>query len=791
MTTRDGQLRAGMAAVATAILLGCLCLCASAAATGDASASSCRPETEASPGFRGFMADCRAYELVSPAFGAGAIASGVKNQAPPMSPEGENLLAVSFGAFAGTEELKQEGSEEFGEIYQFSRTPLGWVAEPQDPPANLYPFHAVQVWSGEDLGRSIWKVPSPVGAGEEPELYWFRRNVGEYVLREGRERFVPIGPLVAPGHEVSGGLGPSFIEGASVDLEHIAFSVADGDKQLWPGDGTVEGRSLYEYRGTAGGEPVLVGVRNEGAAPWQAGAAHLNEGAQLISECGTEYDGMSADGDQVLFTAHNQEGCTGIQPEASELYARVDGSRTVPISRPSRVDCATCDTSETAVPAVFTGASAEGDRVFFATEAKLFAGVKGETGTNLYEYDFEGPFGDRVKLVAPDVTPITPGGFGQEERVADVAKDGTRVYFQATVELVGPQVNNQNGNGETAEGALKAGAAVLLYVYDSESGVESFVGGARVAVEPPPYFSGIEPEPFKSLDMTADGEFLAFETATDLRGTGDTSTVPQVFEYDAVKGTVTRVSRGQRAPGGFECPSTGTVQEGYDCDGNTGVGEDAPRIVQHAVNSVSEAGTVVFTSELPLTPGAVQGRRYYNEENTLQETSENVYEYRAGQVYLTSSGDEPLPPHFSDPQTQTRLFGIDESGRNIFFASVDPLVPQDTDTQSSWYDAREEGGFPAPAISLKCKGEECQGGVPGAPALSSPGSAPGVGSVNASSGGVTAKEIVLPAKSAAAIKAEKLRSALRACRRLKVGKRHRCEVSARVKFGPKTKKKKG
>lgn len=154
-------------------------------------------------GFRNALPDCRALELVSPAYGGGAIATGPHNQAPDISPDGEHLLAITLGAFAGTEELSQEGSEELGEFYEFSRTSAGWSAEPQDPPATLYPFHHLQGVSPTDLGRSVWIVPDQRQPGEPLEPFWEHTNNAQYVIRAGRTTFPELGPAVAPGHQVS------------------------------------------------------------------------------------------------------------------------------------------------------------------------------------------------------------------------------------------------------------------------------------------------------------------------------------------------------------------------------------------------------------------------------------------------------------------------------------------------------------------------------------------------------------------------------------------------------------
>jgi hypothetical protein len=756
-----------VAAAVCAAVLVCLSVCASALAVGDINRETCEafPETEASPGFRSSLPDCRAFELVSPSYGAGSIAEGIENHAPPISPEGEHLLAISFGAFAEAEELGQDGTET-GEVYEFSRTPTGWVTEPQDPPASLYPLRFLAGWSTSDLARSVWLVPGPLPSGAEPERAWLRKNNSLYVLREGRGRFAVVGPAVAPGHEVSAEPKFSFIDGVSANVSHIEFTVLDERQQLWPGDSTVEGRSLYEYAGTGGGEPVLVGVSNLGALH---GSPHVNEGAQLVSECGTEYDGMSAGGERVFFTAQHVTGCAGSQPGVNELYARVEGSHTVAISEPSMSipgrECTGVCREDQEDPAkrsagTFQGASEDGAKIFFTSEQPLVNSAVGG-GSYLYE---ETITGDGLESHVGSLTLLAPG----VTDVARVSSDGTRVYFKSTSILP----TTANANGETASDV----SGEKLYVYDTESPTTSFVASGEGA---------------NAFDATADGQFIVFSSTVDLRGTDDSSKVPQLFEYDAATEALVRVSVGQRTPGGYECATTGEVQEGYNCDGNTTVGEDAPRLVQGAVDSVAADGTVVFSSELALTPQAVPGRTLRREAGETLSYAENVYEYRAGQVYLISPGDEAMPAHFQAAEEQTRLKGIDESGRDIFFSSVDNLVPQDTDTQSSWYDAREGGGFPGPLTQTECAGEACQGPVGVAPPLPGVGgsavTAPGE---NVSPPASTGSSTVVKPK-APETKAEKLAKALKVCKsKRQKRKRAACEKSTRARYGPARKAKK-
>jgi hypothetical protein len=721
------------------------------------------------------LPDCRAYELVSPPYTEGFAITEVG----ALSANGSQMIASSLGAFAGTESdpLTLGESIDGGPVYEFTRNGSGWAATPLDPNLARFP---IQTFAGvsSDLTRTLWSTREPTESIYALDLE----------LREPDGSMVKVGPMVPPSltgpptgyvGEETGGLE---VVGRSRDLSRVLFTVGVNPPGalsfLWPGDTTslVDGESLYEYAGTGNSSPALVGVNSQGA---------------LISDCetslggvgrasGTKYNAVSADGETVFFTAvgKSEAECASHSsvhaPAVDEVYARVGGSKTVAISEPSTAQCSSCRTSVKA-PAEFEGASEDGSQVFFSTAQQLLPGSSG-----IYEYDFENPEGEKILPVSAGA----PGHETSEPQVAGVVRvseDGTHVYFVAGAKLTGA---NSEGR-EPAEGARN------LYVFERDA---TYPQGRTVFVAT---LSGGDASDWHSnngqrAQATPDGRFLVFASEAPSLTSDDTSTVRQIFEYDALQEKLVRVSAGQKAPGGSECRLTKRSEEGYSCDGNTDDPADEPELPASRVGltAISNDGSYVFfASADALTPDALNNQ-VVTEYEARQIYAQSVYEYHSsvandggsiadGNVFLLSDGHDRTLHNIVASGVQ--LYGTDASGENVFFSSGDPLVVQDSDTQVSVYDARVDGGFPAPVSPVSCEGEACQGAPSSPVSLGSPASSSVVGGGN----------LAPPAGSTPAVRpkpltrAQKLARALRGCSRKPKAKRAACKAQAEKKYGGK------
>jgi hypothetical protein len=759
-------------------LLSCVIVVAGAAVMAlllsrDVAWAGCPTGTEASPGFRTYLPDCRAYELVTPPDKQGALVEPVP--AATVKADGSSLAGASSEAFAGI-----TNGELFGPLglayYRFTRAGSGWVTVP------LNPFRGSMKSIG--LDDSVWgPIERP---GPEPRLRVVHADAS----------VSEVGPVL-PG-ESKGELPFAVVAAANDASRGILFAITDAS-MLWSFDTTLSAPSLYQYSGTGNTAPNLVGVSGGVGS------------TALISQCGTmlgapdgqrEYNAVSEDGSTVFLTAIGADAvnCGGTEPPASELFARIGGSRTVAVSEPPASDCPTCNTAAP-MDARYEGASADGSKVFFTTAQPLLGT---DTSLNLYEYNFTPPPGQAkvVRVSAGDSTVSNP--MAEVQGVSRISLDGSHVYFVARGVL--STAPNNNGHGAEAgadnlylyerDTRYPGGRTVFIAQLCSNAGMSGAVADSQctsnlnglvetsevvndVALWGLAEGGGDERRP---AQVTPDGRFLVFTSYAQLTE-GDKSTAAQVFRYDAQTGQLARISFGQGAD------TTGSDYRGRENASIVtqayGVGSGSgPRGGAIARTMSDDGSYVFFESPAALTPQALSdvpnsvdrtGRPFY---------AENVYEYHNGQVSLISDGKDISALGLCHPCSNAgsggTLLGTSASGNDVFFRTADQLVPQDTDTQVDFYDARVDGGFPAPPEPAVCQGDGCQGTQSPPPLVESPSSATFVGPGN------VAPTPTIPArKTAAQIRAEKLGKALKVCRaKHNKYKRSVCESQARKRYDP-------
>ena len=158
-----------------------------------------------------------------------------------------------------------------------------------------------------------------------------------------------------------------------------------------------------------------------------------------------------------------------------------------------------------------------------------------------------------------------------------------------------------------------------------------------------------------------------------------------------------------------------------------------------------------------------------------------------GQTHMISDGHGTAGAY----QGTLAVGAMSASGADIVFPTISQLVGQDTDVLTDLYDARIDGGLPAPQVPSSCEGEACQGS----------GSTPPPSEQAATSAFAAGGNLGLPSGATLAFKtttpkpltrAQKLTNALKACKAKRVKKnRVACEREARRKYGAKPASKKG
>jgi hypothetical protein len=770
--------KTSLPALVTTLLLASLAFTAGPVlAAGDATAVAC--PNEALVGFSPVLSECRGYEMVTPVFEAGEEPS-----VAAISADGSHVINDNLGTYAG----RENGG--FFTPYLVGRGEVGWGSMALSPSSTEFPAQQY-LMASSDLSKTLWRFRSASEPITGEDLY----------LREANGSLIKIGPFVPPADQQGPPAGDDIhffgqidvgYQDASNDLSRVIFDIKKPGP-LWPFDTTLpeasNHSSLYEYSegrpapalvGVSDGQTKLVGEEASEGGP-KLITTVLAAGS-LISDCQTNlgseeedaYNAMSANGTTVYFTSDGVESSTGSTqcqneiasnphsgahaPVVNEVYARLGGSQTVPISEPSAGSggqCVSCQVGEPARPAEFAGASEDGSMAFFITEQELFPS---DTGKNLYEYNFDAPQGEHL-------IPVT-GGDAKVLGVARVSEDGSHTYFVAEGDLTGSQKN--------AVGREAIPNQPNLYVFLQNAAHPT---GELIFVTP---LASSDRHAWASNDAprrvqaTPDGLYLAFLSNLNVASPGPpVEGSSQVFEYDAERGELVRVSIGQ----------SGFSKGMEDADEN---GAELP-VQSYKVSSQrlgptragtnlaisADGSTVAFSSRGALTESALEQAGV---PALSAEAETNGYIFHSngllstGEVHLVAARIHLLQ-------------GLDASGKDVLFETPAQLVPFDTNGAVDIYDARIEGGVPMALTPAECTSENCLGAREAAPLL------PGTGGSALANGVSPAPAVAPPAVVApkAAPKAltttQKLSRALRSCKKKSKTSRSACEKRARRTYG--------
>ncbi|WP_148261183.1 hypothetical protein [Conexibacter woesei] len=579
----------------------------------------------------------RGYELVSPVDKSFSDIAETSSRIRA-TPSGDRVGFVSTGAFGdaqGTGAVAQ---------YLARRGSGGWETKAITPRQQTGPGSSgnstIYYDFTTDLGLGLTLVtnppPVPTPTPDTQNLYVREDATGAFRLVTSLAPPVP-----------DSGYAPIYAA-ASSDFSHVLF---ESNRALTP-DATDDGlRKLYE---SVDGTVRLAGILPDGRVSTDetiagVGASRGPTGGSLDPSQAETSRTISDDGSVVFFTAVPT-------PESGngQIYARIDGTRTVHVTRSQR---AVPDPGGTR-PATFAGASQDGRTVYFTTTEQLLdADANG--AADLYRFD---TMDGGLTLVSVDSEPAD-GTNAIVQGVLGLSDDGDTIYFAAF--------------GRLTLDARDLPAAPKLYqwhagrlTYVSElSGADSTLWGGE-------YGTG------RLVRVSSDGSAILFVSLESLNGYDNGGLfVGQVYLYRS----------GDAGPRCLSCMPSGTAN-----------------VTDSSISSAASGiagGTVGYEPRTLLNDGS---QAYFMTANPLVSEDVNgkvdVYEYRPGtaELQLISSGTSAANSYFGDAS---------EDGEDVFFVTRDRLSPRDRDSNLDLYNARvgAQNETPPPPGPTPCIGDECQG----------------------------------------------------------------------------------
>ncbi len=505
---------------------------------GGTSAASAATDNCANAEFRvgpsALLPDCRAYELVSPADKGGyTLVLNLNAAGAYASRDGDHARFSVITPFA-------DPKAGYGGQYVSTRGAAGWTTKNMSPafcgpdPSGLVGAAPVLALLSVDFSFGLFQdsninncAPGDTGG---PDVYSVGPD-GRFVWQSQN------GP-----RENSTSIRT--VAGLSADGRHLAFET--DDRLILPLEAGRTGPGLYER---VGDRLFAVGLGNDGQ-PINPCGASIAGGTTMSSAP----PGSVADDGRVIFFVSgsgNAPGCSPTTNDGGQLYARIDGERTVLLSRSDR------STPDARQLPVFLGATTDGGTAFFRSTERLTDDAT--TGGGLYAFDLgqllDGSGGSgHLRFLTPAVDSSPAGvtsllGFSEDGAVGYVAATG-RLHADAPAS--GSKIYRVSQTGATLVAATTASAAtvspdgsklayvarpgtfdqVMLFAAGAGSGpvcvscptAGSSVGHARMRVNNRPRPMGDE------RFVSNDGR--VFFNSLDRLVVADTNATHDVYEYD-------------------------------------------------------------------------------------------------------------------------------------------------------------------------------------------------------------------------------------------------------------------
>jgi len=621
------------------------------------------------------------------------------------------------------------------------RTSDGWAVTSVVPDPDGVRGRDESGWGDAGVTRRLWTRTSSSSAVSQ--RLEFSDGDGHYTPVE--PELTPLDRIGNPDYSIVGGsndLSTAFFKvnapTSSGVLQGVTFSA---DEPMLVASFTNPFSNLYSITG-AGTETSALHVVNRGVGGAVIGGpcgARLGA-ARTPQDPGTSDGGdatraVSADGDIAYFSARpDASGATCDSSLPVRVYKRVGNASTVAVSQ-SQCTRGVGDPGGVCNPVegsdFFSGASADGSKVFFTTNRQLansdtdalggfgLSGCAGfsveQGGCDLYLYDASPPAGQPslVQVSAGEEVPgANPGdpvahavGSGAGVRgVVDVAMDGSRVYFVATGRLTGDAVAGANNlyvyRRDAAEPTGRIAFVTALSSVEVGASLEPGDDALWARLSPGegkasyalPYYDGLG-----AGRGDGDGHLLVFSSNAALTA-DDTDAFKDLYRYDDLAGELMCVS----------CAGDGAFHARLLTRQTATADPDAVQRQRVA----SEDGSLIVFSTV---------ERLLADQDT--NSAPDAYLWREGEglsLISGATGDRGLSTVSGNLGQNDVGPVISPDGGSVFFLTRATLLPQDANSGGpDWYAARVGGGFPQTADAAVCDilAGACHGG--GSPAVSS------------------------------------------------------------------------